>query len=139
LPTSFAAVASTWLTVTTPVPPIPGIRIVADAGSRAGSGSDAASRGRLAAPVDRPVMLSAATVTKAGQSPLRQLASMLQLAWSTIVLRPNSVSIEWSDRQFDLTPQSPQPSHTRSSIMTRKLACFTRPRLRSRRFSAAHC
>ena len=37
------------------------------------------------------------------------------------VLRPNSVSVECSDRQFDCTPQSPHASQTRSSIMTRNV------------------
>ena len=37
-------------------------------------------------------------------------ASRLQLAWSMVVLRPNSVSIGCRLKQFDLTPQSPQPS-----------------------------
>ena len=55
------------------------------------------------------------------------------------VLRPNSVSVECSDRQLDFTPQSPQASHTRSSIITLNVAGGRMPRLRSRRFSAAHC
>ena len=76
---------------------------------------------------------------KAGQSPLRQLTSRLQLAWSMVVLRPNSVSIGCRLKQFDFTPQSPQPSHTRSSIISLKPGRGSRPRLRSRRFSAAHC
>ena len=55
------------------------------------------------------------------------------------VLRPNSVSTGWTDRQLDATPQSPQPSQTRSLITMRIGGSSTRPRLRSRRFSAAHC
>ena len=86
-----------------------------------------------------PSSLAGLTVMNAGQSPFRQLASTLQLAWSITVLRPNSVSVECSDRQFDFTPQSPQASQTRSSIITRNAAWARMPRLRSRRFSAAHC
>ena len=35
-------------------------------------------------------------------------------------MRPNSVSTGCTDRQLDFTPQSPQPSHTRS-LMTMPL------------------
>jgi hypothetical protein len=58
--------------------------------------------------------------------------------WLIRVLRPNSVSTGCTDRQFDLAPQSPQPSHTRSLIMTRCAGVGRVPRLRLRRFSAAH-
>ncbi len=44
---------------------------------------------------------------------------MLQVVWSMRVLRPNSVSTGCTDRQLLLTPQSPQPSHTASLMMTR--------------------
>ena len=54
------------------------------------------------------------------------------------VLRPNSVSTGCTDRQLLLTPQSPQPSHTASLITTRVVRTGKRPRLRSRRASAAH-
>ena len=64
---------------------------------------------------------------------------MLHDDWWIAVLRPNSVSIGCTDRQFDFTPQSPQPSQTRSLITTRMGGSAARPRLRSRRFSAAHC
>ena len=64
---------------------------------------------------------------------------MLHDDWWMAVLRPNSVSIGCTDRQLDSTPQSPQPSHTRSLITMRSGGSQTRPRLRSRRFSAAHC
>ena len=37
---------------------------------------------------------------------------MLQLDWSIVRLRPNSVSSGWIETQFDFTPQSPQPSQT---------------------------
>ena len=52
-------------------------------------------------------------------------------------LRPNSVSTEATDMQFDLLLQSPQPSHTRSLMTTRVAGSGNLPRLRRRRFSAA--
>ena len=52
-------------------------------------------------------------------------------------LRPNSVSTGATDTQFDLTPQSPQPSQTSSLITTRLAGSGYLPRLRRRRFSAA--
>ena len=59
------------------------------------------------------------TVTKDGQNPLTHEKSLLQLDWSTRRLRPYSVSTGWIDTQLDWTPQSPQPSHTSSLMMTR--------------------
>ena len=53
------------------------------------------------------------------------------------VLRPNSVSRGCTDRQFDFTPQSPQPSHTASLMTTRVRRTGSAPRLRNRRDSAA--
>ena len=62
---------------------------------------------------------------------------MLQVFWLMRRLRPNSVSTGSTDRQFDCTEQSPQPSHT-SSLMTTRLAGSTIvPRLLRRRFSVA--
>ena len=118
-PSILAAAASIWLTVTTPVPPMPGMRRVAPAAGtmRVGSGRLGAVQRRRRDAGARPPPLASLTVTKAGQSPLRQLTSRLQLAWSMVVLRPNSVSIGCRLKQLDLTPQSPQPSHTRSSII----------------------
>ena len=52
-------------------------------------------------------------------------------------LRPNSVSSGCTETQFDLTPQSPQPSQTRSLMKTRLSGSGYWPRLRRRRFSAA--
>ena len=63
---------------------------------------------------------------------------MLHDAWWMRVLRPNSVSTGVTDRQFDVCPQSPQPSQTRSLIITRVLGSASVPRLRLRRFWAAH-
>jgi len=58
--------------------------------------------------------------------------------WSIVRLRPNSVSTGATDTQFDLTPQSPQPSQTSSLMTTRFAGSANLPRLRRRRFSAAH-
>ena len=63
---------------------------------------------------------------------------MLQDDWWIWVLRPNSVSTGCTLRQFDFTPQSPQPSHTASLMTTRMAGSGSLPRLRRRRFSAAH-
>ena len=52
------------------------------------------------------------TVTKLGQKPLRQEKSLLHADWSIFRLRPNSVSTGTTERQFDCTEQSPQPSQT---------------------------
>src|SRR4029077_15618658 len=77
------------------------------------------------------------TVTKDGQNPFKQEESLLQLDWSMVRLRPHSVSSGCTETQFDFTPQSPQPSHTRSLITTRFSGSGNVPRLRRRRFSAA--
>ena len=44
---------------------------------------------------------------------------MLQDDWSMVRFLPNSVSSGCTETQFDFTPQSPQPSHTSSLMMTR--------------------
>ena len=54
------------------------------------------------------------------------------------VLCPNSVSTGTTDRHVDCSPQSPQPSQTRSLIQTRSGGSASFPRWRSRRSSAAH-
>ena len=64
--------------------------------------------------------------------------SKLQLVWWMRVLRPNWVITGCTDRQLLLSPQSPQPSQTRSLMTTRKSGLASLPRLRARRFSAAH-
>src|SRR4051795_8469645 len=69
------------------------------------------------------------TVTKLGQKPFTQEKSLLQELWSMARLRPNSVSSGTTERQFDLTLQSPQPSHTRSLITTRLAGSGKVPRL----------
>src|SRR5258708_31921895 len=77
------------------------------------------------------------TVTKLGQKPRTQEKSLLHDDWSIARLRPNSVSIGTIETQFDCTPQSPQPSHTVSLMITRLGGSSIVPRLRRRRFSAA--
>ena len=64
-------------------------------------------------------ILAPCTVTKDGQKPLTQEKSLLQLDWSILRLRPNSVSTGCTETQFDCTPQSPQPSQTSSLMITR--------------------
>ena len=76
-------------------------------------------------------------MTKLGQKPLTQEKSLLQVDWSIVRLRPNSVSTGATDTQFDCTPQSPQPSQTSSLMTTRLAGSGYLPRLRRRRFSAA--
>src|SRR5581483_3965387 len=77
------------------------------------------------------------TVTKEGQKPSAQEKSLLQLDWSIVRLRPNSVSSGCTETQLDLTPQSPQPSQTSSLMITRLSGSGYAPRLRRRLFSAA--
>jgi hypothetical protein len=62
---------------------------------------------------------------------------LLQLDWLIVRLRPNSVSTGSTERQFDLTEQSPQPSQTSSLMTTRRSGSTILPRLRRRRFSVA--
>ncbi len=82
---------------------------------------------------------SGAGVTSAndGQSPARQAKSCVHEDWWIWVFRPSSVSTGTTDRQVDLRPQSPHPSHTRSLIHTRWAGVGSLPRLRSRRSSVA--
>src|ERR1700742_2635897 len=77
------------------------------------------------------------TVTNDGQKPFTHEKSLLQLDWSIVRLRPHSVSSGCTETQFDCTPQSPQPSHTSSLMMTRLSGSGNLPRLRRRRFSDA--
>ena len=78
------------------------------------------------------------TSINAGQSPSRQVKSLLQEDWWIAVFLPNSVSTGCTERQLDFSPQSPQPSHTASLMNTAIVGSATLPRLRSRRNSAAH-
>ena len=78
------------------------------------------------------------TLTKLGQNPFWQEKSLLHDDWSIARLRPNSVSTGVTDTQFDLVLQSPQPSQTRVLMNERRAGSGNLPRLRRRRFSAAH-
>src|SRR5580700_8949099 len=82
--------------------------------------------------------LAPCTVTNDGQKPFTHEKSLLQLDWSIVRLRPHSVSSGCTETQLDFTPQSPQPSHTNSLMMTRLSGSGNFPRLRRRRFSDAH-
>ena len=61
---------------------------------------------------------------------------MLHEDWLMRRLVPGSVSSGSTDRQLDLTEQSPQPSHTASLMKARRAGSAMVPRLR-RRFSVA--
>ena len=76
-------------------------------------------------------------VTKLGQKPPMQEKSLLQLFWLIRRLRPNGVSTGSTDRQFEATEQSPQPSQTRELMTTALAGSSISPRLRRRRFSVA--
>src|ERR1700730_6295462 len=73
-----------------------------------------------------------------GQKPLTQEKSLLHELWWMRVLRPNSVGTGSTLMQFDLTPQSPQPSQTRSLMTMTSTGSSALPRPRARRSSAAH-
>jgi len=76
-------------------------------------------------------------VMKLGQNPFTQDRSVLQVDWLIWRLRPSSVSIGSTDKQFDFNEQSPQPSQTSVLISTRVRSGARRPRLDRRRFSVA--
>ena len=140
-PSKNAAVARIWETVTTPVPPIPVMRIVkslSDVTGRAMGGVGTAAASISVARRDAGVW-PGVTVTNDGQSPFRHEKSRLHELWSMRVLRPNSVETGCTERQLDFSPQSPHPSQMRSLITTRCVGVGIWPRLRLRRFSAAQC
>ena len=123
--------------MTTPVPPTPAISTLCTPSSAAcrgsgklGSAAAASGRGGL--------RFAPRSVTKLGQKPFKQLKSWLHDDWLMRRLRPNSVSSAITDRQFDCTLQSPQPSQTSSLMTTRRSGVGTVPRLRLRCSSAAH-
>ncbi len=138
-PSAAAAVARICAIVTTPVPPTPVMRKAKPSASNDAAGSSGASTGATC-PVRGRAAAGAAGVMlrKDGQSPARQEKSRLQEDWLIPVLRPNSVATGCTDRQLDLAPQSPHPSHTRSLMNTRSAGACALPRRRLRRFSAAH-
>ena len=71
------------------------------------------------------------------EKPFTQLKSLLHEDWWMQVL-PNSVCTGSTDMQFDFSPQSPQPSQTRSLMTVTSTGSSALPRLRARRSSAAH-
>ena len=122
--------------VTTPVPPMPVTRIPYGSAVAAIGGAGSA-RNSPASAFFGFLRLPPSTVTKLGQKPFTQEKSLLQELWSMVRLRPNSVSTGATETQFDLIPQSPQPSQTSSLMTTRFAGSGYLPRLRRRRFSAA--
>ena len=105
--------------MTTPVPPTPAIRIAERPLAELRNIRLRQRRENIAAGVAGTFGFAPRTVTNAGQKPSRQEKSLLQDDWSITRLRPNSVSIGCTETQFEVTPQSPQPSQTRSLIKTR--------------------
>src|SRR5437867_768932 len=142
LPSTCAAIARIWPIVTTPVPPIPvtrmpnGLAVVGNIGDGKLATGPAAAFG-AAATFAGFFNLPPSTVTKLGQNPVTQEKSLLHEDWLIWRLRPNSVSSGSTDRQFDCTLQSPQPSHTASLITARLAGSGYSPFLRRRRFSEA--
>ena len=125
--------------VTTPVPPIP-VTSTSHGSSRSGrsgSGSPSSSPGSASPPAFARRIWAPVSVTKLGQKPLTQDRSLLQEDWLIRRLRPYFVSSGSIETQFDLTEQSPQPSHTASLMKTRTSGSGAVPRLRRRRSSAA--
>ena len=90
---------STWLTVTTPVPPIPTSRIRTSSAGTQGSGSGSGTSGGDT--FGRAARFGGMTVMNDGQSPSRHEKSLLHDAWWMRVLRPNSVSTGSTERQPD--------------------------------------
>ena len=145
LPSMRAALAMVAATVTEPVPPMP-IRCTLKPSESStldcGSGSSRSKVGMrpldfLRAPLSTATAFGV-TVRNDGQKPLTQEKSLLQDDWWMRVLRPNSVATGSTLMQLDLTPQSPQPSQTRSLMTVTCGGSSALPRLRARRSSAAH-
>src|SRR5581483_1036199 len=96
-------------------------------------GSGSGARSWSAATPTPFFSLAPCTVTNDGQKPLTQEKSLLQLDWSMLRLRPHSVSSGCTETQFDFSPQSPQPSQTRSLMSTRLSGSGKAPRFLRRR------
>src|SRR5690606_28702984 len=108
--------------VTTPVPPTPGTRMLYERSITgvAGSGMSASIFSKDSVAVWGLRTLAPSAVTKLGQKPFRQEQSLLHEDWLMRRLLPIGVSTGSTERQFDFTPQSPQPSHTASLMKTRR-------------------
>src|SRR3954470_22219611 len=131
--------ARIWPMVITPVPPMPVTNTPYCPASSGGAGSASGGESSADFAAERPFFRRPpCTVTKLGQNPLTQEKSLLHEDWLMARLRPNSVSSGSTDRQFDCTLQSPQPSHTISLITARMAGSGYSFRLRRRRFSEAH-
>src|SRR6185369_5150554 len=118
LPSRCAAMPSSAPMVTTPVPPTPVIRmpqgVSIDGSCASGSAAKASATAEAALPF---LSLPPSMVTKLGQKPFTHEKSLLHEDWSIVRLRPNSVSTDATDMQFDCSEQSPQPSQTCSLII----------------------
>src|SRR5476649_2807242 len=142
LPSTWAATARIWPTVTTPVPPMPVIRMPYGVAVDGSTGVGSTACGPALGPPSTAAFFGffsapPSTVTKLGQKPVVQEKSLLQDDWLIWRLRPSSVSSGSTDRQLDCTEQSPQPSQT-ASLMTARLAGSGYSlRFRRRRFSEA--
>ena len=126
-------------TVMMPVPPTPATTIEYGFAREGSAGSGIAAN--RSSPPAAPFALRGlppVTLTKLGQKPFWHEKSLLHDVWSIARLRPNSVSTGVTDTQFDLVLQSPQPSQTRVLMNERRAGSGNLPRLRRRRFSAAH-
>src|SRR5512135_199743 len=122
LPSRWAAIARICPMVITPVPPMPVTRTPYGRSNAGICGSASGKFSPLGAAEDLPFLSRPpSTVTKLGQKPFTQEKSLLQVDWLILRLRPYSVSSGSTDRQFDLTLQSPQPSQT-ISLITARLA-----------------
>src|SRR5512135_670092 len=122
LPSRCAAIPRICPMVITPVPPMPVTRTPYGRSNAGICGSASGKFSPLGAAEDLPFLSRPpSTVTKLGQKPFTQEKSLLQVDWLILRLRPYSVSSGSTDRQFDLTLQSPQPSQT-ISLITARLA-----------------
>ena len=128
--------ARTLPIVTTPVPPTPVMRMSQSAGA-AGSRSGRAASRAGSTPAAVFLGFAPSSITKEGQNPSTQEKSLLQFDWSIRRFSPSGVSSGRTERQFDCTEQSPQPSQTAGLMTGRCVGSDILPRLRRRRFSAA--
>ena len=139
LPSMCAAIPNSCPIVITPVPPTPATTVphACCVSGNVGKGNSISGKAMRETPLAFFLSCPPSTVTKLGQKPFKQLTSLLQVFWLIVRLRPNSVSSGSTLKQLLCTPQSPQPSHTKSLINTRTAGSTMVPRLRRRRFSVA--
>ena len=138
LPSMCAAMPSRPPIVTTPVPPTPVTSTPYARWMAGSSGCGSSGKPSIDTPCDSGLRTCApSAVTKLGQKPFTHEKSLLHDDWLILRFVPSSVSSGSTDRQFDLTEQSPQPSHTASLMNARRAGSTIVPRLRRRRFSVA--